>query len=29
MQGALDRLSQTVPVDILPHYAVEDMMADW
>jgi hypothetical protein len=29
MQGALDRLAQTVPVDIRPHYAVEDMMADW
>ena len=29
MQGALDRLAETVPVDIRPHYAVEDMMADW
>lgn len=29
MQGALDRLAQTVPVDIRPRYAVEEMMADW
>jgi len=29
MQGALDQLAVTVPVDIRPHYAVEDMMADW
>ena len=29
MQGALDRLAETVPVDIRPSYAVEEMMADW
>jgi len=29
MQGALDRLAGTVPVDIRPHYAVEEMMEDW
>jgi len=29
MQGALDRLTETVPVDIRPRYAVEEMMADW
>jgi hypothetical protein len=29
MRGSLDRLAETVPVDIRPHYAVEDMMADW
>ena len=29
MQGALDRLAETVPVDIRPNYAVEEMMADW
>jgi hypothetical protein len=29
MQRALDQLAETVPVDIRPHYAVEDMMADW
>jgi len=29
MQGALDRLAVTVPVDIRPSYAVEEMMADW
>ncbi|MEE8572971.1 MAG: peptidase, partial [Gemmatimonadota bacterium] len=29
MQGALDRLAETVPVDIRPRYAVEEMMADW
>ncbi len=29
MQGSLDRLTETVPVDIRPHYAVEEMMADW
>ncbi len=29
MQGALDRLAVTVPVDIRPRYAVEKMMADW
>ena len=29
MQAALDRLAETVPVDIRPAYAVEEMMADW
>ncbi len=29
MQGALDRLAETVPVDIRPNYAVEEMMTDW
>lgn len=29
LQGALDRLAETVPVDIRPRYAVEEMMADW
>ncbi len=29
MQGALDRLAETVPVDIRPSYAVEEMMANW
>ncbi|MBT8461544.1 MAG: peptidase [Gemmatimonadetes bacterium] len=29
MQGALDRLAETVPVDIRPSYQVEEMMADW
>ncbi len=29
MQGTLDRLAVTVPVDIRPRYAVEEMMADW
>ena len=29
MQGALNRLAETVPVDIRPSYAVEEMMADW
>jgi len=29
MQGALDQLAETVPVDIRPRYAVEEIMADW
>jgi hypothetical protein len=29
MRAALDRLADTVPVDIRPSYAVEDMMTDW
>jgi hypothetical protein len=29
MQGALDRLAETVPIDIRPSYAVEEMMAAW
>jgi hypothetical protein len=29
MQAALDRLAETVPVDIRPTYAVEEMMAEW
>ena len=29
MQGALDRLAETVPVDIRPSYAVERMMEGW
>ena len=29
MQGALDRLAETVPVDIRPSYAVEKMMEAW
>jgi len=29
MQAALDRLAGRVPVDIEPHYAVKDKMADW
>ena len=29
MRAALDRLAETVPVDIRPSYAVEEMMADW
>jgi hypothetical protein len=29
MRGALDRLAETVPVDIRPSYAVEEMMEGW
>lgn len=29
MQAALDRLAGAVPVDIRPHYAVKEMMAEW
>ena len=29
MQAALDRLAETVPVDIRPEYAVVDMMKEW
>jgi hypothetical protein len=29
LQGALDRLAETVPVDIRPVYAVEEMMEGW
>lgn len=28
-QGAPDRLAETVLVDIRPHYAVQEIMADW
>lgn len=29
MEAALDRLAGVVPVDIRPHYAVKDLMAEW